>query len=397
MNNMKENKMNNMLYGDGVHDDYPAIQEMLDKNTCEVSLSVPKVCYCISKTLKIHGGQTLRLPRFAVIKLLPQSNCAMLEDDDFQTWKSNVCIEGGIWDFNNAEQDPNPYHFANKQGVTYADRLAKFGITDTKNYFKALTSFLDFYSGFCMRFCRVKNFIVKNVTFRNPVCYAIQIGYVKDFVFDTIYFDYTQCNPKFWNMDGIHVEGGCHNGVIRNLYGACHDDLVALTADDGLYGPISNVVVDGIFAQRCHSAVRLLSHELPVTNISIKNVFGSFYTYCIGLTKYGGDKNVHGVMKNIFVENVCACASEGTKDVEGGHYPFIWVEGGLEVYNLRLSNIAREEHTYNTSTIQIDADAMVDGLTVSDVSVINNTDGAIKCLDIRGNVANQMICNIREE
>lgn len=394
---MYQNEIKNTLYGDGIHDDYPAIQEMLDQRLCEVNLPAPKVCYCISKTLKIHGGQTLRLPTTAVIKLLPDSNCSMLEDDDFQTWKSNICIEGGIWDFNNIEQDPNPYHFANKQGVTYADRLAKFGITDTKNYFKTLTFFLDFYSGFCMRFCRVKHFSVKNVTYRNPVCYAIQIGYVEDFVFDTIYFDYTQCNPKFWNMDGIHVEGGCHNGVIRNLYGTCHDDLVALTADDGLYGAISNVVVDGIFAEHCHSAVRLLSHELPVSNISIKNIFGSYYTYCIGLTKYGGDKNINGVMKNIFIENVCACASQGTKDVEGGNYPFIWIEAGLDVENFVLDKVVREEYTYTTSTVKIDNGANVDGLVISNVLQKNHTNGDLKCLDIQGCVKHDVICNIREE
>lgn len=30
------------LYGDGVHDDYPAIQEMIDSSVCEVSLPAPK-------------------------------------------------------------------------------------------------------------------------------------------------------------------------------------------------------------------------------------------------------------------------------------------------------------------------------------------------------------------
>lgn len=46
------------LYGDGIHDDYPAMQEMLDSLVCEVVLPAPKKCYTISKTLKIHGGQT---------------------------------------------------------------------------------------------------------------------------------------------------------------------------------------------------------------------------------------------------------------------------------------------------------------------------------------------------
>ena len=30
------------LYGDGIHDDYPAIQELIDSGVCEVALPVPK-------------------------------------------------------------------------------------------------------------------------------------------------------------------------------------------------------------------------------------------------------------------------------------------------------------------------------------------------------------------
>ena len=34
--------MQHILYGDGIHDDYPAIQEMIDSGACEVSLPVPE-------------------------------------------------------------------------------------------------------------------------------------------------------------------------------------------------------------------------------------------------------------------------------------------------------------------------------------------------------------------
>ena len=41
----------NKLYGDGIHDDYPAIQEMLDSGMSCVYLPVPAKYYSISKTL----------------------------------------------------------------------------------------------------------------------------------------------------------------------------------------------------------------------------------------------------------------------------------------------------------------------------------------------------------
>lgn len=389
--------MKNLLYGDGIHDDYAAIQELLDSMSCEIALPAPKVCYCISQTLKIHGGQTLRLPRMAVIRLMGGSNCCMLEDDGFESWKENICVEGGIWDYNNRQQDPNPYHFPNKDGVTYDDRLARVGIKRENGWERQLTSFLPIYSGFCMRFCRVRNLTIKNLTYRNPVCYAAQLGYIQDFVVENIFFDYTAGSPKLWNMDGIHVEGHCHNGVITNLHGACHDDLVAITADDSLYGPVSNIVVDGIFAEHCHSAVRLLSHGLPVEHIVIKNIFGSYYTYCVGLTKYHGGKEERGIMQDILIENVCASASEGTKDVAGGNYPFIWVQGGLDVKNLHIEKVAREESAFPTPTIQIDADASVDGLEITDIFLRNRTSSKMHCLCLNGNIQNDHIQNIREE
>ena len=67
-----------VLYGDGINDDTQAIQRLLDSGICEVVLPVPNKEYVISKTLKIHAGQTLRFPRFAKIRLAADSNCCML-------------------------------------------------------------------------------------------------------------------------------------------------------------------------------------------------------------------------------------------------------------------------------------------------------------------------------
>lgn len=260
--------MKYQLYGDGFHDDAPAIQELLDTGRSEVALPPPLKSYLIGRTLKIHGGQTLRLPAFAAIRLAAGADCSI-----------------------------------------YAE-----------------------------------NFTVRDIV-----------------------FDYTEGSPKLWNMDGIHIEGHCKNGVLCNLKGACHDDLVAITADDGLYGPIENITVDGIFAEHCHSAVRLLSHGIPIQNVRISNVYGSFYTYCIGLTKYHGGPEERGKMKNILIDNIAACACEGTKDVGGGGFPFLWVQSGLDVEELRICNVFREERVFPTPMLKIDAGAAVNGLSLTNL------------------------------
>ena len=379
------------LYGDGVHDDAPAIQELLDAQ-CEVVLPPPEKCYRIGRTLRIPGGRALRLPAFAEVFLADGADCSMLEDADFSAWKRDILIEGGIWDMNHAAQSPNPYHYAGADGRTFYDRIRELG------WDQASSAVLPaMYTGFCMRFCRVRNLTLRGVTIRNPVTYGVQLAYTEDFTLRDIAFDYTEGSPKLWNMDGIHVEGHCKNGLIANLKGACHDDLVAITSDDGLYGPIRNIVVDGIWAEHCHSAVRLLSHGVPVENIRISNVFGSFYTYCVGLTKYHGGPEERGVMRNITLDGISACACEGTKDVGGGGFPFLWVQSGLDVEELRIANVFREERTFPTPMLKVDAGASVRGLSLTGLYQKGFLDVPVPQLVLEGEVTGLLQSGLRSE
>ena len=67
------------LFGDGVHDDTKAIQELLDKGG-EVVLPAPEAFYLVSKTLLIGSYTRLTLPRFAEIRLKDGSNCPILRN-----------------------------------------------------------------------------------------------------------------------------------------------------------------------------------------------------------------------------------------------------------------------------------------------------------------------------
>ena len=372
------------LYGDGIHDDYPAIQEMLDLGKSVVELPVPEKNYLISKNLKIHGGQTLKLSPFTEVHLKEASNCAMLEDDDFLTFKENICIDGGLWDMCSDKQDPNPWHFAGSDGKTSYDRLKEINYNWTKT-----TTLPPVYTGFCMRFCRVKNFIMKNVTFRNAVTYAVQVSYMENFTFSDMFFDFHRGAPRLWNMDGIHVEGNCKNGYIRNLKGTCHDDFVAITADDGgPYGPIGNIVVDGIFAENTHSAVRLLSHGKPVKNIKISNIYGTYYRYGITLSKYHGGENERGYMENISIDNVCASFVKGTADVPNVGRPLIYVTAGLDIKGLRIENVFRNEHFSPSPTLGVEKNTFIDGLIVRNLNLKNNTDKEMQEISIEGQIVN---------
>lgn len=117
-----------ILYGDGIHDDTAAIQELIDSGVCEVSLPAPKVCYLISRPLELPSNFRLVLPRFAEIKLAAGSDCEMLRNKMVPDFAEriepcifgfinefspdylcrNIEVTGGIWNCNNLEQKPNP-------------------------------------------------------------------------------------------------------------------------------------------------------------------------------------------------------------------------------------------------------------------------------------------------
>ena len=359
------------LYGDGIHDDYPAIQEMLDSKVSCVYLPVPSNYYRISSTLRVHSCQQLKLDPFTRIVLADQSNCAMLENADPEHYDSDICVDGGIWDMNHRNQWPNPYHFANPSGKKYADMVQELSFSPDNRLF------IQSYSGHCFRFNSIHGLTFRNVTIVNPVVYGAQFAYVDNFTVENITFQYTEGSPKLWNLDGVHFEGGCKNGVVRNLKGACHDDLVAITSDDGINGDIENITVDNIMAEGCHSAVRMLSVRHRLRNIHISNVYGTFYVYCICMTKYYDVPEVRGRFENICLDNIFASFSKGTIDVPGNYGPLIHIGREVDIPRLSIHNLIREECVCPTPTIAIEKGAEIGYLLASQMHTVNHTSDSV--------------------
>ncbi|MDR1270356.1 MAG: glycoside hydrolase family 55 protein, partial [Planctomycetaceae bacterium] len=89
------------LAGDGVADDTQAIQTMLDSGEKLVYLPPPAKHYVISKPLRIHSNQTLKLDAATVVRLADGSDNYMLVNADPDKGNENIVISGGIWDGNN--------------------------------------------------------------------------------------------------------------------------------------------------------------------------------------------------------------------------------------------------------------------------------------------------------
>ncbi len=382
------------LYGDGIHDDTAAIQSMIDSGVCEVALPAPENFYLISKPLELPSNFSLVLPRFAEIRLADHSNCVMVRNkmvpdyakrlpacaytkqiyqhlwsyvDDYSADApcENIALRGGIWNCNNQNQLPNP-----ERGMSY--------------------SVHEFY-GCGMLFYNVKGFKLSDLTIKDPSQYGVTMDTVSYFTVENITFDYNLGNPYPINMDGIHLDGNCHYGVIRNLKGTCYDDLIALNAHEGSHGPITNIEIDGLFADYCHSAVRLLLVDEDISNIHISNVYGSYYQYVVGLTKfYPGDPK--GCFDAITIDNVYASKALPVRKGDFQHppklensLPFLWVQKS-NVKTLTITNVHRRETLVPVATIHVGEQARVERLIVDDVTTTNETGKPMPLLRNEGRI-----------
>ena len=381
------------LYGDGIHDDYPAIQEMLDSGKCEISLGAPDKFYLISKTLEIPSNVRLVLPRYAEIRLADGANCPMVMNKTVRLsnyepigniWDIILCrsmdakdcvhdfeILGGIWNCNNLGQAENP--------IVSADKAPAF------------------YSGFGMLFANVKNFRLTNMTLKDPVNFAVTLDMASWFTVEDITFDFNYGNPCAVNMDGIHINGNCHYGTIRNLKGTCYDDLVALNADEGTDGPITNVEIRDIQSVECHSAVRLLTVKNPVENIHISDVYGTYYQYCIGLTKFYPGETL-GYYDGITLDNIYASKAERL-DVyckKGSYvYPLIYVQEETIVKNLKVHTLHRREFNTPVETVYVGERTLVDSVILENCTTENNTDTAMPFLVNKGKIRSLTLRDIK--
>ena len=368
------------LAGDGITDDTDAIQARLDSGASCVYLPPPKKNYLISRTLKISSFQELKLDRFSVIRLAPKSDCPMLENKGYaHGTDKNIAITGGIWDFANTTQSPNPMQY-------YLLKPSRPSPMPSKHD-------NDFFFGMAMRFANISALTVRAVTIRNPTTYGIAFCKVSYFIVDDVSFDYTTWYPIPLNLDGVHFDGGCHHGRISNLRGTCFDDLVALNANDGVCaqeeGPISDIDVDGLYADYCHSAVRLLSTGAPLKRVTIRNVHGNFYTYAVGLTHFFENRSTRGIFDDIIISDVFASkvySPEGIGVYSRTNYPPIWVEGPVDVGSLTIRNYSRDEKNIDVPSIRVDAQATVKRLTVRDCQVINRLKKPLAFFDITGKI-----------
>lgn len=392
-----------LLFGDGAHDDTAAIQARLDAGGACVYLPPPRREYLISSTLRIGSNQELRLDRFSRIRLAKGSDCPMLENRNPESGDRSIAVIGGIWDMNNLEQRHNVTAVRWMQ-----PEQRKEWLNEEREALQCRTARLKkfdpaFFTGACIRLHSVDDLTISGVTVRNPTTYGIQLGRVHFFKVDDITFDYTWANPAKANMDGVHLDGGCSNGRISNLRGICFDDMVALNATDGAFcryqGPITDIDIDGIYCDYCHSAVRLLSRSPShsIRRITIRNVHGRYYSYGIGLTYFHRDVKERGVMDGISISDCSLSRAEPPADTwQFTRFGALEIENGLDIGDLAVERLIREESLCpDIPTIRILDDVKIDRLVIRDCVQKNRTGIPMTFLRRRGKVGRLIHENTR--
>jgi hypothetical protein len=370
------------VLGDGAHDDTAGLQAALDSGASVIRLPAPPGCYLISDTLTLHSGQTLLADRNAVIRLADHAHAHMLTNADHGTRSHGITVKGGIWDGNNTHQTCE-YHETGDWRVPY----------DPARYL-----------GVLMQFNNVTDLHVSGLTLKDPEAFGVQIGNIRRFTIEDITFDYNMLRA---NMDGVHLHGNCHQGRLANLKGATNDDQVALNADDGwMYemcrGPITDIQIDGLWAENGYTAVRLLSAGSPIRRVRISNIYGSFRYYLTSFGHYNVHPGEPSEITDIVIDGVF-CAKPGQPldnplpwDEAGTHtFPFFWVEPQTRVRNLLVSNLARTEALEDAPPcFHVSAGAQVEHLAVSNASLVNLASTPLDFLHNEGTIESLSLHNV---
>ena len=306
--------------GDGVHDCSPAIREALAK---EREIFFPAGVYLITETMRIPSDRRIVLDENAVIYAADhcfdrEGDRAIITNADTDGGNENIVFEGGRVDGNNVNNTRPHWVTGPSSGLT-----------------------------FC--FHRVKGLTIRNLNIHNSDAYNIRLTRVEDYLIEDILFTSTHL-PSC--QDGIHVNGYCYRGVIRNIRGegkCTNDDLIALNADDqNLYchnwgqedGPIVDLLIENVHADDCHTALRVLSIYSEIKNVTIRNL--SAGVRCHGLNFDAARYCAHpiftddehpdgvGVLKNVVLENITLWKTRQRK----ADFAVFETKGELTVKNL---------------------------------------------------------------
>ena len=316
------------------------LQRLLDSGNGTVV--IPDGEYLVAKTLRIPDDTKVVCSPKTRLRLADGANCPIIGNPaKGRTFSRNITIEGGVWDGNNLNQQRDKY-----AGNPPDSAWGQFIV-----------------------FTYVKNLTLRGMTLKDPESFAVQLTACEEFTIEDIFFDF---NKKRLNMDGIHVNGFARNGLIRNLKGETHDDMVALNSDEGdAYCDccdIENVTIENVYGgSDGWTGIRLLSRQATLRNIVIRNLYGGYKFNGVSFTHWGKDAETadYGRFENILLDGIFAysCRKSGS-----GHGGIIWFQPYVRhAGTVVLQNIFRTDPAENLNqvhTIDVGDGVVIDTLDI---------------------------------
>ena len=114
-------------------------------------------------------------------------------------------------------------------------------------------------------------------------------------------------------------------------------------------------------------------------------MYGTFYQYCIGLTKHRDKGYYDGItLREIYASK----ATRHTVYCKDGSfvYPLIWAERGLTIKNLAITDLYRRELTTDVETIGIDPTAHIQSLYLDRIVQENDLGTPVTLLRNQGRI-----------
>lgn len=273
---------------DDTTDDTAAIQATINEGEIII---IPAGKYVISDQILIPSNRHIKL--MPGVTFFRKDNTGRQHSNEYTNanffvnadpvnGNTNIVIEGGIFDGNQANQP------------TVERTTARFC------------------GSVAMRFLNVTHLTIRDCVFKNNIIFNIQIGQVDHFVIENIafYFSGTRLN-----QDGVHVNGPASNGVIRDIWSSGGNDaLIALNANDDTFGLmcegdiqymlVENVTCSGLgISPYVGSAIMLLNSTYSIKDVTVRNFHGPGFqaTSFIMLLALEGPPT--GIIDRLVVEN----------------------------------------------------------------------------------------------
>lgn len=250
---------------DGVHDDTAAIQSAINDGNVVI---FPPGTYLVSNQISVPSNRYLKMmPGTTFLrKAMTGQQCAstytnanFFVNSDVNGGNTNITIEGGVYDGNEANQTPIDWTAAVARGDTL------FGSVG-------------------MRFKNVTHLRLRDLTLKNNPGVQIQVGTVTDFRIEdiTVYYSGSVTTHK----ESLHVNGPATLGVIRDIRdNGGNDCIVAINANDDTFGlmcqgdisfiEVENLTRTGLdIPPYIGTAIMFLNSNYNIRDVTVRGIRG---------------------------------------------------------------------------------------------------------------------------